>query len=98
MTPGGGRLHPPARPAGPGRPQPRDMDRGDGPGIAAPQVPQRGGGLLRPARPAPGCRPGGACRLSAQAEKSARQAVAFDYVVTFSAPKSVTVMDVAFER
>ena len=45
----------------------------------------------------PGAGPEERAALRAQAEKSARQAVAF-YDVTFSAPKSVTVMGVAFER
>jgi conjugative relaxase-like TrwC/TraI family protein len=45
----------------------------------------------------PGAGPEQRAALRAQAEKAARQAVGF-YDVTFSAPKSVTVMGVAFER
>lgn len=45
----------------------------------------------------PGAGPEERAALRVQAEKSARQAVAF-LDVTFSAPKSVTVMGVAFER
>ena len=67
-------------------------------GRRPPPLPHGGRDLRRPASPT--SRPPGRserAELRAQAERSARQAVSF-IDLTFSAPKSVTVLGVAFER
>ena len=90
---------PPARPARPGRARPRDV--GGGAGASRPRTGKYRSadeiyaGLLDAATRTPG--PEERAALRVQAERSARQAVSF-LDVTFSAPKSVTVLGVAFER